>query len=137
MMLMPYLIGIVLSLGVAILAKSAGFDRDRAFYPNVVIVVASYYVLFAAISGSPSVLLVEVLVMAGFTAVAVWGFRSSPRLVVMALIGHGVFDVFHAELVTNPGMPAWWPPFCMAYDVGAGVFMAALSRSRMTGEVRA
>lgn len=137
MMLMPYLVGIVLSLAVAILAKSAGLDRDRAFYPTVVIVVASYGVLFAAISGSAPVLVGEALVMAAFTTVAVWGFQSSPRIVAMALIGHGVFDVFHADMITNPGMPAWWPPFCMAYDVGAGLFMMALSRPRMTGEVRA
>jgi len=47
---MPYMIGIVLSVGVALFASYVGFDRDRAFYPTVVIVVASYYVLFAAMS---------------------------------------------------------------------------------------
>ena len=47
---MPYTIGIVLSVGVALFASYVGFDRDRAFYPTVVIVVASYYVLFAAMS---------------------------------------------------------------------------------------
>jgi hydrogenase-4 membrane subunit HyfE len=50
---MPYVVGIVLSIGVAVLARSVGFDRDRAFYPTVMIVIASYYVLFAAMSGSP------------------------------------------------------------------------------------
>jgi hypothetical protein len=49
---MPYVLGIVLSAGVAVFARSVGFDRDRAFYPTVMIVIASYYVLFAAISGS-------------------------------------------------------------------------------------
>jgi hypothetical protein len=39
---MPYVIGIVLSLGVAFFAKSVGFDRDRAFYPTLLIVIASY-----------------------------------------------------------------------------------------------
>jgi ABC-type Fe3+ transport system permease subunit len=46
---MPYVVGIVLSLGVALFARRVGFDRDRAFYPTVLIVIASYYVLFAAI----------------------------------------------------------------------------------------
>jgi hypothetical protein len=45
---MAYVVGIVLSVGVALLARSVGFDRDRAFYPTVLIVIASYYVLFAA-----------------------------------------------------------------------------------------
>ena len=48
MMNMPFAVGLALSFAVALLAKSAGLDRDRAFYPTVLIVVGSYYVLFAA-----------------------------------------------------------------------------------------
>jgi ABC-type Fe3+ transport system permease subunit len=48
---MPYVIGTVVA-GVAVFARYAGFDRDRAFYPTVMIVIALYYVLFAAMSGS-------------------------------------------------------------------------------------
>ena len=36
---MPYVIGLVLSMGVALFARSVGLDRDRAFYPTVVIVM--------------------------------------------------------------------------------------------------
>ena len=39
---MPYVVGIVLSVGVAVFARSVGFDRDRAFYPTVMIVIAAY-----------------------------------------------------------------------------------------------
>jgi hypothetical protein len=62
---MPYVIGIVLSVGVALLARSVGFDRDRAFYPTVMIVIASYYVLFAAMSGSLETVLLESIVKRG------------------------------------------------------------------------
>jgi hypothetical protein len=44
---MEYLIGLMLSLVVAGSATIAGFHRDRAFYPTVLVVIASYYVLFA------------------------------------------------------------------------------------------
>jgi hypothetical protein len=37
---MPYVVGIVVSLGVALFARRVGFDRDRAFYPTVLIVIA-------------------------------------------------------------------------------------------------
>ena len=43
---MQYLIGLMLSLAVAGLATLIGFNRERAFYPTVMIVIASYYVLF-------------------------------------------------------------------------------------------
>ena len=50
--MLPYVVGVVLSIGVAVFARWVGFDRDRAFYPTVLIVIASYYVLFAVMSGS-------------------------------------------------------------------------------------
>ena len=67
---MPYVVGIVLSVGVAFLARLAGFDRERAFYPTVLIVIASYYVLFAAIGDSIETVLLESVVMIGFAMVA-------------------------------------------------------------------
>ena len=43
-----------------------GSRRDRAFYPTVMIVIAAYYVLFAAMSGSVQTLVVESVVMTLF-----------------------------------------------------------------------
>ena len=127
---MPYVIGIVLALGVAALARFAGLDRDRAFYPTVLIVVASYYVLFAAMGQSARAVLWESVVMAAFVIAAVAGFKSSAWIVVAGLAGHGVFDAFHGHVLENPGVPAWWPAFCAAYDVAAAGILAWLLRLR-------
>jgi len=116
---MPYVIGIVLSLSVAFFGSRVGFDRDRAFYPTVLIVVASYYVLFAAMSGSVHTVLLETVVMTGFLLAAVVGFKSSAWIVVGGLAGHGVFDALHGYVLENSGVPTWWPAFCLAYDLGA------------------
>jgi hypothetical protein len=51
---MPYVVGIVLSLTVALFARRVGFDRDRAFYPTVLIVIASYYVVRRSVAPPPS-----------------------------------------------------------------------------------
>jgi hypothetical protein len=123
---MPYLTGIVLALTVSGLATVVGLDRDRAFYPTVVLVVASYYVLFAVMGGSGHALLVETLVMTGFLLVAVIGFKKSLWLVVAALAAHGIFDFLHGHVVANPGVPAWWPAFCATYDITAAAFLAWL-----------
>ena len=53
---MGYAIGILLALFICLFARSVGFDRDRAFYPTVLAVVASYYVLFAVMGGSTQAL---------------------------------------------------------------------------------
>ena len=93
---MPYIIGIVLSVAVALFARCVGFDRDRAFYPTVLIVIASYYVLFAAMSESVHTVLLESIVMTGFLIAAVVGFKSSPWIVVAALAGHASWMPFTA-----------------------------------------
>ena len=123
---MPYLAGIILALGVSGLATLTGLDRDRAFYPTLLLVIASYYVLFAVMGGSGHALVVETLVMTGFLLVAVIGFKKSLWLVVAALAAHGIFDFLHGYVVANPGVPAWWPAFCMSYDVMAGAYLAWL-----------
>lgn len=125
-MLLPFVIGIVLSAGVALFARYVGFDRDRAFYPTVMIVIASYYVLFAAMSGSVQTVVIESVVMTLFAAAAVAGFKSSTWIVVVALAGHGVFDAVHGHFIENAGVPAWWPAWCLAYDVGAAASLAWL-----------
>lgn len=121
---MPYLIGLVLSGCVAVLARVVGLDRDRAFYPTVTIVVASYYVLFGVMSGSAHVILAESIGMTLFVAAAVLGLKSSLWVVAAALAAHGAFDAVHGYLLYNPGMPLWWPAWCGSYDVGAAACLA-------------
>jgi hypothetical protein len=129
-MSMPYVIGVVLSVSVALLARCVGFDRDRAFYPTVLIVIASYYVLFAAMSPSVHTVLVESVVMTVFVMAAVAGFKSSAWIVVAALAGHGVLDAFHGNVVENSGVPVCWPAFCLAFDLGAAGSLAWLIQRR-------
>jgi hypothetical protein len=127
---MGYVVGVVLALVVAAFARIAGFDRDRSFYPTVLIVVASYYVLFAVMGGSPRALVGELMVMGLFVALAVGGLTWSAWMVAAGLAGHGLFDFVHASVVSNPGVPEFWPAFCGAYDVTAGALLAYISRHR-------
>jgi hypothetical protein len=125
---MPYLIGILASAGVAVFARYVGFDRDRAFYPTVVIVVALYYVLFAVMSGSVQTVVLESVVMLVFAIAAVIGFKSNAWIVVAALAGHGIFDAVHGRVIENAGVPVWWPAWCLSYDVGAAAWLGLLLR---------
>ena len=124
--MLPYVVGLVLSIGVAVFARLVGLDRDRAFYPTVLIVIASYYVLFAAMVGSMQTVLLESAVMALFVIAAVAGFKASAWIIVAGLAGHGLQDAVHGHIVANAGVPAWWPAWCLAYDVGAAAALAWL-----------
>jgi hypothetical protein len=121
---MEYAIGLVVGLLVSGFAWWTGFDRDRAFYPTIIIVIALYYVLFAAMAGSTHALVAELLVTGVFALVAVLGFKFSSWLVVAGLAAHGLSDLGHHLLVSNPGVPAWWPGFCLMADVGLAGFLA-------------
>ena len=127
---MPIAVGVILALGVGLLMTALGFDRDRSFYPTVTIVIAFIYALFAVMGGSTSALLLESVVGAGFLVMAVLGFKSSLWLVALALVAHGVFDAVHGRIITNPGVPAFWPGFCAAYDVTAGAYLAWLLKTQ-------
>ena len=107
-----------------------GFDRDRVFYATVLIVVAHYYILFAVIGSSTPALALESVAAAIFFAFAVVGFKKNLWLIAAALAGHGVFDFFHHLLIQNPGVPVWWPGFCLSFDVLAGGFLAMLLMRR-------
>lgn len=123
---MEYLIGAVLGVVVGVFARWSGFDRDRAFYPTAMIVIASYYSLFAVIGASrDSTLGIEIVIGLVFSVFAVLGFKRSMWIVAAAIAGHGLFDFFvHHALATNRGMPVWWPGFCGTIDLVLGGWLA-------------
>ena len=133
---MEIIIGIALALLVCGAASLLGMDRDRVFYPTILIVIASYYVRFAVMDGSDKALLSELAIAAVFTGIAVAGFKRNLWLVVGALAGHGVMDLFHHLLVHNTGVPRAWPAFRLAFDLTAAVFVGCALARRANGAVQ-
>ena len=131
---MEYSIGILLAIAGIGLAAVIGLARERSFYSTIMIWIASNYVLFALMGGSHQTLILESLLAAGFISAAMIGFKGSLWIVVAALVGHGLFDFVHHQLVANPGVPPWWPGFCLAFDVTAGGLLAffLLTQSRFS-----
>jgi hypothetical protein len=131
---MEYIVGITLALFFCAAAAGLGMDRERVFYPAVLIAVASYYLAFAVVDGRNEVMLFELAIASVFIASAVAGFKCNPWIAVVALAGHGVMDAFHHHLVHNAGVPQVWPGFCMAFDVVAAAFVAVVMLARARGE---
>lgn len=126
---MEYIVGIVLALTTTILASIIRFDRDRAFYPTLMIVIASYYGLFAVIGGSFQALIIESIIILVFLLFSIIGFKRNLWIIVVALFAHGIFDFFHSYLISNPGVPQWWSMFCLTYDIAAAAYLAWLLNS--------
>lgn len=134
---MEYVIGIVAATAVGLFGTVIGFDKERSFYPVTLIVIATLYLLFAVQAGSTDALVAEVIPALLFVTAAALGFRKSPWFAVAGLALHGVFDFFHHAVITNPGVPVWWPGWCLAYDVVAAAYLAALIRIRRASRAAA
>lgn len=131
---MEYFIGVSVALSILFFCSKVGFDRDRSFYPVITIIIATYYALFAIVGGSLQALSLECVVIAGFVLAAVLAFKLNLWWAAAALFAHGVFDFFHSRLIANPGVPEWWPGWCLAFDVTAAGYLAwRLKRSKKWG----
>jgi hypothetical protein len=86
-----FLVGAVLAFSVGLSATLVGLDRDRAFYPTVMIVIASYYALFAVMGGSARALAIESIVIVAFPGASIAGFRTSLWVVGAALAIQGLY----------------------------------------------
>lgn len=135
---MPLVVGVFLAVGIAALAKFTRFEEDRSFYSTVLVIIASYYVLFAVLSGSGHALAWELVIAVGFSAVAILGALLLPTLVGIGIMAHGLFDLVHDVIIENSGVPIWWPAFCASVDVllGIWVIILTLNRSRPSCSMR-
>lgn len=105
---------------------------QRWLYSIGLIVLPSLYALFALRVGEPAVGVEEMVYGIPFVAAGlVFAFVSVRRSAV--LVGafwmlHGLYDLAHGRLLTNPGVPGWYPLWCCAVDVVIGAYLLWLSR---------
>ena len=53
--------------------------------------------------------------------------RRSAVVVAAFWILHGVYDLTHRHIITNVGVPDWYPIFCFSVDVVIGAYVLWLS----------
>jgi len=126
--MLPITIGIILAVVMAFLARVTNFDRDRSYYAVVLIVIASYYVLFACIANEAIV--VEIFVASIFSVLAIVGTFRWPLLLGIGIFMHGIFDLVHGYTISNSGVPVWWPAFCGSIDVVLGLWVIYLVQTK-------
>jgi hypothetical protein len=105
--LIPVVVGVLLAAGIAALAKFTRFDEDRSFYPTVLVIIASYYLLSAVLGGSGHALVWELVIAVAFSTAAIIGAVFSPTLVGIGILTHGLSDLVHDVIIQNPGVPTW------------------------------
>jgi Family of unknown function (DUF6010) len=73
--------------------------------------------------------ILELTVATGFLVLAFLGLWQAPAFIGAGLLLHAFWDLAHRPHGIPTKLPAWYPPFCAAFDfVFAGVFLG-LARS--------
>ena len=112
---------------------SARFIRgERWLYSLGLLTLPSLYALFALQAGEQAVGIMEMIygvpfVVAGLVFALV-SVRQSAVVVGVLWLLHGLYDLAHSQLITNVGVPAWYPIFCFVVDAVIGSYLLWLSR---------
>jgi hypothetical protein len=113
---------------------------QRWLYSIGLLVLPSLYALFALHAGEQAVGLKEMLYGVPFlVAGLVFAFvsvRHSAVVVGAFWMLHGVYDLTHSRLLTNPGVPRWYPVWCCSVDVVIGAYLLWLSRRVLDANLR-
>jgi uncharacterized membrane protein HdeD (DUF308 family) len=112
---------------------SARFMRgERWLYSLGLLALPGIYVFFALQTGEPAAAVKEMIygvpyVVAGLVLTFVSTRQSAVVVGVMWLL-HGLYDLMHGQLITNTGVPDWYPTFCAVVDAVIGAYLLWLSR---------
>lgn len=127
-MILPGLVGVGIGTGLVLLMWRLGMLAERSGSAMLLAAVAVFYPVFAVIEGDIPALLVHGGVFLAFIACAAIGFRIGAHIIAAGLIAHAVFDAF--LILTGAPGPIWWPVFCAAVDLAAGVLLFLLTPRR-------
>ena len=105
---------------------------ERWLYSIGLLVLPGLYALFALGAGEQAASVKEVLygtpfLVAGLVFATV-SIRGSAVVVGAFWMLHGLYDLTHSGLFTNPGVPAWYPVWCCSVDLVIGAYLLWLSR---------
>ena len=118
------LVGVASGAVTALIAWSPIIPDPLAFHSVCLAVIGAIYVGFAFADGRLAVVIIELTVATGFLVLALLGLWQAPVFLAIGLVLHAFWDLAHRPRGITTKLPAWYPPFCAAYDfVFAGVFL--------------
>ena len=110
-------------------------------YSLGLLTLPSLYAFFALQAGEQALGVKEMIygipfVVAGGLLFTLVSIRQSAVVVGGLWILHGVYDLTHSRLFTNPGVPGWYPVWCFSVDVVIGAYLLWLSRRISNANLR-
>lgn len=120
------------AVGVLTIVIARFIRGERWLYALGLLVLPGLYALFALRVDEPAVGIKEMIygvpwVVAGLVFAFV-SVRRSAVVVGASWLLHGLYDLVHSQLITNTGVPGWYPIFCFVVDVVVGAYLLWLAR---------
>lgn len=117
-------VGVVAGGLTSLLAWASFIPDPLAFHSISLGAIGAIYIGFALSDGRLAIMALESFVATLFIVLAFLGLWVAPVLIAVGLILHGFWDLAHRPRGITTKLPAWYPPFCAAYDfVFAGIFL--------------
>jgi hypothetical protein len=136
--LIEALIGVAVGVLTIVLARI--IRGQRWLYSLGLLTLPSLYAFFALQAREQAVGVKEMIYGVPFVVVGlVFAFvsvRQSAVVVGAFWILHGLYDLAHSQLITNAGVPGWYPVFCFSVDVVIGAYLLWLSRRISNANLR-
>ena len=109
-------------------------------YSLGLLTLPTLYASFALRAGEQAVAVKEMIYgipfVLGGLIFAMVNVRYSAVMVGALWILHGLYDLTHSQLITNSGVPDWYPVWCFSVDVVIGAYLLWLSRRVSNGNLR-
>ena len=120
------------AVGVLTIVSARLIRGERWLYSLGLLTLPGIYAFFALQAGEQAVGVKEMIygvpyVAAGLVFACV-SVRQSAVVVGVFWLLHGMYDLVHRQLITNIGVPAWYPIFCFVVDAVIGSYLLWLSR---------
>lgn len=126
-------IGVLVAAIVVLRFRAQKLESTRWAYPVLLATFPVYYWVFAAYASDYTALLGELIAGVAFLVIAyvAYAFRSFATLLLLSVgyVAHAAYDFSHDALLSNAGVPTWWPEFCGSVDVLLGCYVAWLAFS--------
>ncbi len=117
------LIGLVsaaASIGILLaLSRDRALDLCAIFLPAI----ATVY-MGSSLAGAPQTAVLEIGVATLFLVAAAIGRWNAPMVLVAGYAAHGLWDFLHEVGPLATALPAWYAPFCAAFDFSVAAFIA-------------
>ena len=132
------LIGVAVGVLTIVLARV--IRGQRWVYSIGLLTLPSLYASFALLAGEQAVAVKEMIYgipfVLGGLVFAIVSVRHSAVVVGALWILHGLYDLAHSQLITNAGVPDWYPVWCFSVDVVIGAYLLWLSRRVSNANLR-